>query len=78
MITLVITIVVVIILSVAVVMSLNNNNVITNASSARYEADRNTVQSYLEYTLNKISMKHHGTISLDCGKIEMLNNLNWI
>lgn len=76
LITLVITIVVVIILSAAVVMSLNNNNVVTNASSARYEADRDTVQSYLEYTLNKISMKHHGTISLDCGKIEMLNNLN--
>ena len=76
MITLVITIVVVIILSVAVVMSLNNNNVITNASSARYESDRDTVQSYLEYTLNKISMKHYGTISLDCGRVEMLNNLN--
>lgn len=57
-------------------MSLNNNNVITNASGARYESDRDTVQSYLEFTLNKISMKHYGTISLDNGKIEMLNNLN--
>ena len=57
LITLVITIVVVIILAAAVVMSLNNNNVLTNASSARYETDRDSMQSYLELAIQKSYLK---------------------
>ena len=72
LITLVITIVVVIILAAAVVMSLNNNNVLTNASSARYTTDLDTMQSYLELTIQKVSLRHQGTItweSTDIGNL---------
>ena len=71
LITLVITIVVVIILAAAVVMSLNNNNVLTNASSARYETDRDTMQSYLELAIQKVTLRHQGTLSLDSGEVAM-------
>ena len=71
LITLVITIVIVIILAAAVVMSLNNNNVLTNASSARYETDRDTMQSYLELAVQKVSLRHQGTLLLDSGEVAM-------
>ena len=71
LITLVITIVVVIILAAAVVMSLNNNNVLTNASDARYETDRDSMQSYLELAIQKVTLRHQGTISLDSGEVVM-------
>ena len=71
LITLVITIVVVIILAAAVVMSLNNNNVLTNASSARYETDRDSMQSYLELAIQKVTLRHQGTLSLDSGEVVM-------
>ena len=71
LITLVITIVVVIILAAAVVMSLNNNNVLTNASSARYETDRDSMQSYLELAIQKVALRHQGTLSLDSGEVAM-------
>ena len=71
LITLVITIVVVIILAAAVVMSLNNNNVLTNASSARYETDRDSMQSYLELAIQKVILRHQGTLSLDSGEVAM-------
>ena len=71
LITLVITIVVVIILAAAVVMSLNNNNVLTNASSARYETDRDTMQSYLELAIQKVSLRHQGTLCIDSGEVAM-------
>ncbi len=71
LITLVITIVVVIILAAAVVMSLNNNNVLTNASSARYETDRDSMQSYLELAIQKVTLRHQGTLSLDSGEVAM-------
>ena len=71
LITLVITIVVVIILAAAVVMSLNNNNVLTNASSARYETDRDSMQSYLELAIQKVTLRHQGTLLLDSGEVAM-------
>ncbi len=71
LITLVITIVVVIILAAAVVMSLNNNNVLTNASSARYTTDLDTMQSYLELAIQKVSLRHQGTLLLDSGEVTM-------
>ena len=71
LITLVITIVVVIILAAAVVMSLNNNNVLTNASSARYETDRDSMQSYLELAIQKVTLRHQGTLSLNSGEVAM-------
>ena len=71
LITLVITIIVVIILAAAVVMSLNNNNVLTNASSARYETDRDSMQSYLELAIQKVALRHQGTLSLDSGEVAM-------
>ena len=71
LITLVITIVVVIILAAAVVMSLNNNNVLTNASSARYETDRDSMQSYLELAIQKVALRHQGTLLLDSGEVAM-------
>ena len=71
LITLVITIVVVIILATAVVMSLNNNNVLTNASSARYETDRDSMQSYLELAIQKVTLRHQGTLSLNSGEVAM-------
>ena len=69
LITLVITIAVVIILAVAVVMSLNNNNVLTNASSARYTTDLDTMQSYLELAIQKVSLRHQGTLAIDSGEV---------
>ncbi len=69
LITLVITIIVIIILAAAVVMSLNNNNVITNSSSARYESDRDYVQSVLELAVQKVVLKHQGVIDLEVGPI---------
>ncbi len=69
LITLVITIIVIIILAAAVVMSLNNNNVITNASSARYESDRDYVQSVLELAVQKVALRHQGAIDLEEGPI---------
>ena len=71
LITLVITIIVVIILAAAVVMSLNNNNVLTNASSARYETDRDSMQSYLELAIQKVTLRHQGTLLLDSGEVAM-------
>ena len=71
LITLVITIVVVIILAAAVIMSLNNNNVLTNASSARYETDRDSMQSYLELAIQKVTLRHQGTLLLDSGEVAM-------
>ena len=71
LITLVITIVVVIILAAAVVMSLNNNNVLTNASSARYTTDLDTMQSYLELAIQKVTLRHQGTITIDFGEVAM-------
>ena len=71
LITLVITIVVVIILAAAVVMILNNNNVLTNASSARYETDRDSMQSYLELAIQKVTLRHQGTLLLDSGEVAM-------
>ena len=71
LITLVITIVVVIILAAAVVMSLNNNNVLTNTSSARYTTDLDTMQSYLELAIQKVSLRHQGTLLLDSGEVTM-------
>ena len=71
LITLVITIVVVIILAAAVVMSLNNNNVLTNASSARYETDRDSMQSYLELAIQKVTLRHKGTLAIDSGEVAM-------
>ena len=71
LITLVITIVVVIILAAAVVMSLNNNNVLTNASSARYTTDLDTMQSYLELAIQKVTLRHQGTLLLDSGEVAM-------
>ena len=71
LITLVITIVVVIILAAAVVMSLNNNNVLTNASSARYTTDLDTMQSYLELAIQKVTLRHQGTLYLDSGEVAM-------
>ena len=71
LITLVITIVVVIILAAAVVMSLNNNNVLTNASSARYTTDLDTMQSYLELAIQKVALRHQGTLLLDSGEVTM-------
>ena len=52
-------------------MSLNNNNVITNASSARYTTDLDTMQSYLELAIQKVSLKHQGTFAIDSGEITM-------
>ncbi len=69
--TLVITIIVIIILAAAVVMSLNNNNVLTNASSARYTTDLDTMQSYLELTVQKAALRHQGTFELDIGEVTM-------
>ncbi len=69
LITLVITIMVIIILAAAVVMSLNNNNVLTNASKARYESDRDYVQSVLELAVQKVVLKHQGSIDLEVGPI---------
>ncbi len=69
LITLVITIIVIIILAAAVVMSLNNNNVITNASKARYESDRDYVQSVLELAVQKVVLRHQGAIELEEGPI---------
>ena len=71
LITLVITIVVVIILAAAVVMSLNNNNSLTNASSARYTTDLDTMQSYLELAIQKVTLRHQGTLLLDFGEVAM-------
>ncbi len=71
LITLVITIIVVIILAAAVVMSLNNNNVLTNASSARYTTDLDTMQSYLELAIQKVTLRHQGTLEIDSGEVEM-------
>ena len=71
LITLVITIIVVIILAAAVVMSLNNNNVLTNASSARYTTDLDTIQSYLELAIQKVTLRHQGTLLLDSGEVAM-------
>ena len=71
LITLVITIIVVIILAAAVVMSLNNNNVLTNASSARYTTDLDTMQSYLELAIQKVTLSHQGTLEIDSGEVEM-------
>ena len=71
LITLVITIVVVIILAAAVVMSLNNNNILTNASSARYETDRDSMQSYLELAIQKVALRHQGTLLLDSCEVAM-------
>ncbi len=69
LITLVITIIVIIILAAVVVLSLNNNNVITNASSARYESDRDYVQSVLELAVQKVVLRHQGVIDLEVGPI---------
>ena len=71
LITLVITIVVVIILAAAVVMSLNNNNVLTNTSSARYTTDLDTMQSYFELAIQKVTLRHQGTLLLDSGEVAM-------
>ena len=71
LITLVITIIVVIILATAVVMSLNNNNVLTNASSARYTTDLDTMQSYLELAIQKVTSKHQGTLLLNSDEVAM-------
>ena len=71
LITLVITIIVIIILAAAVVMSLNNNNVLTNASSARYTTDLDTMQSYLELAIQKVTLRHQGTLLLDSGEVAM-------
>ena len=71
LITLVITIIVIIILAASVVMSLNNNNVLTNASSARYETDRDSMQSYLELAIQKVTLRHQGTLLLDSGEVAM-------
>ena len=71
LITLAITIIVIIILAAAVVMSLNNNNVLTNASSARYETDRDSMQSYLELAIQKVTLRHQGTLLLDSGEVAM-------
>ena len=71
LITLVITIVVVIILAAAVVMSLNNNNILTNASSARYTTDLDTMQSYLELAIQKVTLRHQGTLVIDSGEVTM-------
>ena len=71
LITLVITIVVVIILAAAVVMSLNNNNVLTNASSARYTTDLDTMQSYLELAIQKVTLRHQGNLAIDSGEVAM-------
>ena len=69
LITLVITIIVIIILAAAIVMSLNNNNIITNASSARYESDRDYIQSVLELAIQKVVLRHKGGIELEAGPI---------
>ncbi len=69
LITLVITIIVIIILAAAIVLSLNNNNVITNASMARYESDRDYVQSVLELAVQKVVLRHQGAIDLEEGPI---------
>ena len=58
LIALVITIIVILILSATVVMSLNNNNILTNSSNARYATDLDTMQSYLELAIQKISLKY--------------------
>ena len=71
LITLVITIIVVIILAAAVVMSLNNNNILTNASNARYTTDLDTMQSYLELAIQKVTSKHQGTLLLNSGEVAM-------
>ena len=52
-------------------MSLNNNNVLTNASSARYETDRDSMQSYLELAIQKVTLRHQGTLLLDSGEVAM-------
>ena len=58
-------------MAAAVVMSLNNNNVLTNASSARYTTDLDTMQSYLELAIQKVTLRHQGTLLLDSGEVAM-------
>ena len=50
-------------------MSLNNNNVITNASSARYTTDLDTMQSYLDLALQKVALRHQSSAKTKTGKI---------
>ncbi len=50
-------------------MSLNNNNVITNASSARYTTDLDTMQSYLDLALQKVVLRHQSSAKTKTGKI---------
>lgn len=76
LIALVITIIVILILSATVVMSLNNNNILTNSSNARYATDLDTMQSYLELAIQKISLKYQCNIELDTGEVNIDNNSN--
>ena len=57
-------------------MILNNNNVLTNASSARYTTDLDTMQSYLELAIQKVTSKHQGTLLLNSGEVAMDDTSN--
>ena len=62
LIVLIITIIVIIILATAIILTLNKNNPITEANRARYESDRDSMQSIFTNTVAKIMAKNAGII----------------
>ena len=69
LIVLVITIIVVIILAAAIILTLNKNNPIEEANRARYESDRDNMQSIFTNTVAKIMAENQGSIIIKPGKL---------
>ena len=85
LITLVITIIVIIILVAAVILALNATGILTNASLAKYEQDRDAMQSILEMAVQKAVLRHQGSIGMVSGKVneptmnekEVVGEIEW-
>ncbi len=74
LIVLVITIIVIIILATAIILTLNKNNPINEANKARYESDRDSMQSIFTNTVAKIMAKNQGSIDIKAGQINSVKS----
>ena len=74
LIVLIITIIVIIILSTVVIVTISNNNPIDEANTARYESDRDNMQSLFTNTVSKIMVKNQGTVSVTAGQINTVTS----
>ena len=74
LIVLVITIIVIIILATAIILTLSKNNPIEEANKARYESDRDSIQSIFTNTVVKVMAKNQGTIEVEEGIINSIKS----